>query len=276
MMYPKLAIISDVHVDLYQFDNLFAVHFNKPEHKEMILCLAGDISTDTSPDVEYFKQFAEKCAQYFKHVVFVLGNHDCWGHDLLGDNNIDHKMSAILNGNERIHYLTMDDTVVIDGIEFWGHTFWSKIESPLEQTQIQSLNDYRCIYSSNKEPLYVLHTNLINSRARNCLKNFLNSPNDNQAFGTNKRVVMTHFPLFREKIPEYPNVFDIYYNNHMDYELSYSPQPDVYIFGHTHTPFDFDFMGARVICNPRGYPSQSKSFEMKYIDLNIKEDAKDS
>lgn len=278
-MYPILAIISDIHVDLFTKDYLFDYYFNKEEHKEMILCIAGDIVTDTKPHVSEFKDYLLNVKKYFKHVVWVAGNHDLWGYNILGENTFDDQIINLNLDEHRIHYLRFDDTTVIDDIEFWGHTFWSKIEDPLAQIQIQSLKDYSNIFSDYNEPLSVYHTNLVNDRARSALNTFLNSPRDNQSYGANKRVVMTHFPLFRNKVPEYPNVFDIYYDNHMDYELVYLPQPDLYIFGHTHTPFDFDFMGARAICNPRGYPSQSPVpgiFEMKYVDFNNKSEYENS
>lgn len=265
-MYPTLAIASDIHVDLYNnmVNSIFS-DFDKPEHKDMILCLAGDIFTDTKPELLYFKDFLIKCSQYFKHVVWVAGNHDLWGYNLFGDDSFDEQMVTLCDALGNVHYLTMDDTTIIDGIEFWGHTFWTKIENPVEQVQVQSLIDYQNIFSSNGEDLFVYNTNEVNRLARTHLKSFLNFPKNHKQWGVDKRVVMTHFPLFREKLPEYPNAFDVYYNNHMDYELAYIPQPDLYIYGHTHTAEDYDFMGARVICNPRGYPSQSGNFKMKYF-----------
>ena len=44
--------------------------------------------------------------------------------------------------------------------------------------------------------------NSINQQARKALKKILNSPKDNQSYSVDKRVVMTHFPLFRENVQE--------------------------------------------------------------------------
>lgn len=264
-MYPILAIISDLHVDMYKnMDDIFEL-FDKPDHKDMILCLAGDVFTDTSPTINQIENFLKKCANYFKHVVFVAGNHDLWGHNIIGDNSFDEQMinSNVIHSN--IHYLTMDDTTIIDDIEFWGHTFWSKVDKGNEVIAIQGLGDYANIYSLHNNELYVHQTNEINANARNHLKGFLNWPRQHEYNTANKRVIMTHFPLFREHVQDNPSPVDVYFNNQMDYELAYLPQPDLYIYGHTHTAEDYDFMGARVICNPRGYPSQSGNFKMKYF-----------
>jgi Icc-related predicted phosphoesterase len=34
-------------------------------------------------------------------------------------------------------------------------------------------------------------------------------------------------------------------------------QPDLWIHGHTHVACDYEIYGTRVVCNPRGYPSES-------------------
>ena len=269
-MYPILAITSDVHVDLYNNPHGLFMLLDKPEHKDMILCLAGDIVTDTKPEMADFKTFLCKCAKYFSHVVWVAGNHDLWGYDATGNNSFDEQVIALNLEHSNIHYLTMDDTVVIDGIEFWGHTFWTNVEKSNEVIAIQGLNDFQNIHSFDGNDFYVHQMNSINQQARKALKKFLTSPKDNQSYSVDKRVVMTHFPLFRENVQENPNPYDIYYDNHMDYELAYMPLPDLFIHGHTHNHYDYDFMGSRVVCHPRGYPSQSQGYQLKYVDLNEK------
>jgi len=273
--YPTLAITSDIHLDLYIpvyepdfYSIALEEMFGDTKHQDMILCLAGDIFTDTKPSIDLIRHVLIQCKKYFKHVVWVAGNHDLWGYDILGQNSFDEQMINLNLEYGNIHYLTYEDTCIIDRVEFWGHTFWSKVESMASQTQIQSLKDYHNIHSENGEDLFVFHTNLINQRARAGLRRFLDSPKETQGYSVDKRVVMTHFPLFRNIPPEYPNPVDVYYNNHMDYDLAYMNQPDLYINGHTHDRYDHDFMGARVICHPRGYPSQGKDYKLKYVDLN--------
>lgn len=34
-------------------------------------------------------------------------------------------------------------------------------------------------------------------------------------------------------------------------------QPDLWIHDHTHVPCDYEIFGTRVVCNPRGYPTES-------------------
>ena len=35
----------------------------------------------------------------------------------------------------------------------------------------------------------------------------------------------------------------------------------LWIHGHTHTAFDYDVRGTRVVCNPRGYPHETTGFD---------------
>ena len=34
-------------------------------------------------------------------------------------------------------------------------------------------------------------------------------------------------------------------------------RPELWIHGHTHVPCDYEIFSTRVVCNPRGYPSES-------------------
>lgn len=266
MNYPEIVVASDLHIDLYKNPYEVFTWFDVPENKNRIFVLAGDLFTDThksQPDIAIFLQ---KCLSYFAHVVFVAGNHDFWGHSLVGEGCFDDLMVESLSGHEdRIHYLTPENTCVIDGIEFWGCTFWTKIEHPLAQMQIQTLNDYQQIYSMGDEDLSVIFTNHINQIARNGAKRFLNSTMEETA---GKRVIVTHFPLFREKLPEYHNPVDEYYNNHMEMFFYEYPPVDLMIHGHTHNQYDYYFDNMRVVCHPRGYPSQSAGYQLKVVDLN--------
>lgn len=268
----ELFVASDLHIDLEFNTFKFFEHCNDKENKNRIFVLAGDVLTDTFNGIPTIIDFLINSLKYFKCVVFTPGNHDLWGYNILGKDSFD---TLFINElcklpseiGDRIYYLEPNNTCLIDGIEFWGTTFWSKIDSPIEQMQIQRFNDFHAIKSLNNEDLSTTTTNIINSNNRKELKAFLNYDTDSLPYAVTHKVVVTHFPLIREHIPQYYNAADIYYNNHMEEFFLDNMAPDLVICGHTHTQHDFYFNDIRFVCNPRGYPSQSHNFEIMIINL---------
>ena len=150
----ELFIASDLHVDLEVDIFTFFNHCNNIENKNRIFVLAGDVLTDTFEGIGTIIGFLVKSLEYFKCVVFTPGNHDLWGYNILGKDSFDNLFTNALCNlpqeiGDRIYYLEPNNTCLIDGIEFWGTTFWSKIDSPIEQMQIERINDYHTIKSIN-------------------------------------------------------------------------------------------------------------------------------
>lgn len=271
-MTPELFIASDVHIDLEVDIFTFFEHCTDIENKNRIFVLAGDVLTDTFSGINTIIDFLVKSLEYFKDVVFTPGNHDLWDYNITGKNSFDNLFIDALcklptEIGDRIYYLTPDDTCVVDGIEFWGTTFWSRIDSPIEQLKIGSINDFYTIKSVNDERLTITYTNMVNSENRTKLKSFLNYDVDSLPYSVTHRVVVTHFPLIREHTPEEYNIFDIYYNNHMEHFFLDNSKPDLVVNGHTHTRSDFYFNDTRFVCNPRGYPTQSHNFSVMIVKL---------
>lgn len=268
----ELFIASDLHVDLEVDIFTFFNHCNDIENKNRIFVLAGDVLTDTFEGIGTIIGFLVKSLEYFKCVVFTPGNHDLCGYNILGKDSFDNLFTNALCNlpqeiGDRIYYLEPNNTCLIDGIEFWGTTFWSKIDSPIEQMQIERINDYHTIKSINNEHLSCITTNLVNSNNRKELKSFLNYDIDLLPYTVTYKVVVTHFPLIREHTPERYSTFDIYYNNHMEEFFLDNMAPNLVICGHTHTHADFYFNDIRFVCNPRGYTTQSHNFKIMIIDL---------
>lgn len=272
-MTRELFVASDLHIDL-EFNNyLFFDHCTDPENKNRIFVLAGDVLTDTFSGISTIVEFLVNSLDYFKCVVFTPGNHDLWGYNISGKDSFDnlfvnelYKLPVeIFN---RIYYLQPFNTCNINGIEFWGTTFWSRINNPLEQMQIQKINDFHAIKSINNEDLSITYTNIVNNNNRQELKKFLNLDTDMLPYTVTHKVVVTHFPLIREHVPERYSLFDIYYNNHMEEFFLANLAPSLAINGHSHTRCDFYFNGIRFVCNPRGYPTQSHNFNIMIINLD--------
>lgn len=262
----EIVICSDLHIEKYKSTFDFRLYFGDEANKNRILIVAGDIFTYTEtchPEIHYF---LNKCSTFFKYVVFVLGNHDCRSYALVSNEStlakdLDKMFQKADPHTQNVFVLEYDKSITLDGIEFWGCTFWTKIEDPLSQMQISCIGDYREIMYNDDEPLSIHLTNLINSESRKALKLFLNNGSGL------KKVVVSHFPLIRETLPEYPDPFDDYYDNHLEYFLMDNPKPNLIVYGHTHTAYDFEFEGIRIICNPRGYPHNQNDFSTKVVTV---------
>ena len=81
----ELVICSDLHDELYKNVFDFQKHFGDIANKDRVLIIAGDLFTNTHlchSDISYF---LSRCSKFFKHVIFVLGNHDCRSYNLIGE-----------------------------------------------------------------------------------------------------------------------------------------------------------------------------------------------
>lgn len=264
----KLAIASDIHVDLYQSPWSFLGHCMNPINKECVLVLAGDIFTDTEQPLPQIVEYLRVLLEFFRAIVVVPGNHDVRGYNMLGPNNFEFIFNGLLKQlpdhvRNRIHYLTDFKSAIIDDVEFIGSTFWTQVKEPLEEIWVSTMDDFKHIYGYDNGPFTVEKMNFLNEFARESLGFMLNNPSD----GVRAQVVVTHFPLVRFEEVKSRSPFDVYYDNRMTGFFYENPLPKLAICGHTHNRFVRDFGDCQFICNPRGYPSQSYDFELLYVDV---------
>ena len=82
------------------------------------------------------------------------------------------------------------------------------------------------------------------------------------------KVVMTHhMPSAQLTAPHYmDNPFNGVFSC-TDME-SVIEDVDVWVYGHTHDPYDLEMLGTRMVCNPRGYPFENTGFDpVKVIEI---------
>jgi predicted phosphodiesterase len=152
----KIGIASDVHLE---FGPLV---IENPGDVD-VLVLSGDICT--AKDLSYeasmygdtrshttsqrYQDFFKQVSKDFKHVVYVLGNHEHY--------NFDFKYTASHIKSQLAHheniYVLDREVKVIDDITFVGGTMWTNMnnEDPLTLFHIkQMMNDFRCVTNSNR------------------------------------------------------------------------------------------------------------------------------
>ncbi|MEN9544448.1 MAG: hypothetical protein RLZZ598_1281 [Pseudomonadota bacterium] len=247
----KIAIYSDLHLEMAPF-------VPPADLAADVVVLAGDIDLGTR-GIEWARRtFGDR------PIVYVHGNHEFYG-GVLQKVRAKAAAAAALHG---VHLLD-PGVVVINGVRFVGCTLWTAFKlrvltasglrsDPVLASAIaeQSMNDYHRIRYQDG-PHGEIYRRL---RPRDTGREFglqaawlrmqLKEPFDGPT------VVVTHHAPQRGSLhPAFErDELSAAYINELDLEGGFFDVPALWIHGHTHTCFDYQVGGCRVVCNPRGYP----------------------
>lgn len=307
----KIAIASDVHLEFGP------LNLENTEGAD-VLVLSGDICTAKDFDqtaamyadmphskkagrfVDFFKQASEN----FKHVVYVLGNHEHY--------NYDFKFTASYLKDNLKHfenvYLLDNECKKIDGVMFVGGTMWSDMNKrdPLTLFHMKSMmNDFRVIRNSNRQvyrnvPIYEYNEDgslkkdekgyMIQIGMKKKEEPSTFCPEDaadefdkfvqylrvcTEFLGEDptKYVVCTHHsPSHKSCHPRYKDDTIMNGGYHSDLEEFIVDRPKIRLWTHGHTHEDFDYMvgDTRVVCNPRGYigyEGRADDWKLKVVEI---------
>ena len=233
----KLHVLSDLHTEF--------ADFSPPGTDADVVVLAGDIGVGLAGIEWAARRFTET------PVIYVPGNHEFYDHDIGLTNEL--KVTAPAN----IHVLN-NDKLEFDGVRFLGCTLWTDFKLYGEgeawssrQRARRSILDFTSIRSGKRrftpEDSVDLHetskTWLVGE-----LKRKIEGPT----------VVVTHH------LPASTSVAKRYANDPLNpafasglEDVIEKYRPALWIHGHTHVPCDYELFHTRVVCNPRGYPSES-------------------
>ncbi len=272
----KIAYCSDLHLEMSNGE--FSL---TNDQSADVLILAGDIVTiklltndQRNRSVDHF---FKRVSQEFPHVLWVMGNHEFYNGDI--------RWSTAMAEDklERLKNITIldSDTLIIDGITFFGSTFWTDFNNrdPIEMYDAeQMMNDYRLITNSNrlveftdskgyrlKRPSRLTAEDTANAheQAVDRLK---------QVADTSERVVVVshHAPSQQSIHAQYHNHrLNSAYCNNLDSLIEQLPSIELFFHGHVHQMFDYQIGNTRVLCNPRGYPSEQThhNFQLKCVEI---------
>lgn len=245
----KLHILSDLHLEFSQLDI--------PAVDAQILVLAGDIATG-SKGID----FAKSVSSRYAHILYVMGNHEFYGHDI-STMKVEIKNSA---QNTNIHVLD-NNVFTYENVDFIGSTLWTDFQLYSKDTKFvemskniaaQSMNDFRIIRDGNT-------AFTAEKSAKLCLENqtyLISQLSQSQA---RKKVVITHHcPSKKSVAKKYEGDFlNSAFANNLDEIVMKS---DLWIHGHTHSEFDYNLGDSRVVCNPRGYSKyQDKQENTEFV-----------
>ena len=239
----RIHVLSDLHLEVRPYE--------AAQVEADVVVLAGDIANG-APAIEWAVR------SFTQPVVFIAGNHEAWEDELA-------RAAADIRAAARgTHVRVLDcSSEVIDGVRFLGCTLWTDFSLEPEATR-QDVIERSRRYNPDHEMIRMgerwftpedsirMHIDQLA-----WLRGQLAMPH------AGKTVVVTHFAPHPRSIAAQ---FDQHPANAgfvLDLDRMMGAAnggPALWIHGHTHTAFDYDVRGTRVICNPRGYPEEQTGF----------------
>ncbi len=257
----RLQFVSDIHLE-------FGHPFNPPVTGDAI-ALLGDIGF---PHTAEYKMFVQECADLYKHVFVVAGNHEYYRRQKTHDytRELLHEFCSTL---DNVHFLD-DSAVVIDGVRFVGGTLWTHLDGfcgpgvELAMTDYKEIRKMALTHDGKPRKIniswhdtYAWHTKTVQYIAAQI--------KEAQAAGQRVVVLTHHVPTLDPRSHEgsQHGSDNPAYSTDLDHMIA---KPVVlWAYGHTHWCSDFELDGVRVASNPRGYPGENTGgFDAsKYIEL---------
>lgn len=236
-----LQILSDLHLEFMALDNPQAAEAD-------VVILAGDIGLGT-------KGVKWALSSFTVPVIYVAGNHEFYHYtcpNLLDD------MKKLTRGSH-VHVLEQS-AMEIAGIYFLGTTLWTDygLNGTPERSMAAaagSMSDHFVIKTQNgrlftPEDSLQLHCQSVEwlDHQLTLLKN------------KNVVVVTHHAPSPLSIAPKFAgDSLNPAFSSNL-HELIARHPIALWVHGHTHSSFDYDLEGTRVVCNPRGYqPYESET-----------------
>lgn len=260
----KIRLVSDLHLEFPQAE----IDLQNNDGTD-VLILGGDITTAAYFDGQPKKlmEFFQSCADRFPHVLYIMGNHEAYGRDLL-------ETERFLRSNVEVfpnfHFLE-GEAVVIDGVPFFGATLWTDLnggDQYVRKAVGRGMNDYRRI-TLNRKKLTPEDTIRIHANTLANIKRFL-------ARWKNQKVVICthHSPCLDSIHPRFKgDPLNFGYSSNLAPMIRDHPNIALWSHGHTHDSFDYNVGETRIVCNPAGYQAallglRSRVFENKTFDPN--------
>lgn len=248
----RIQILSDLHLDTAPLDIV-----EQPDID--IVVLAGDIQRGLDGLHWAINTFSVP-------VIYVPGNHEYY------EQLRPQFLSTLKQAANGTHVHVLDqDTVTIDGIDFFGATLWTDFcfyETPdMDMAYAQrNVLDFHIIEEAEEKLFSPQRSTEIFFESVQWLDTALRNSN------ARKRVVITHHaPSAKSVVPRFAgSPLNPAFTSRLEPFIEKHPI-DLWIHGHMHTALDYELHGTRVICNPRGYQPYEidNGFELnKIIDID--------
>lgn len=235
----RIKVISDIHTEFHNTDLSKSFLDSVPNENIDLLIVAGDLSTGYKKRI---KPNLRQLCNRFPHVLYVLGNHDCWY------SSIEKRYTQLTNLDaqiENFHFL-QDSRIQIEDEHFIGGTLWFPDTPEQRATWI----DFRFV-EGGCHPIYASHEKT---------KQYLE-----ENVETGDIVVTHHLPSLKCVSPQWEeDPSNHYFVSSMDH-IIHEKKPNFWFFGHTHDTRHVVIDETELICNPRGYPHEINGFDIDLV-----------
>ena len=252
----KIQIVSDFHTEF---------SFLKIKRTDCdVLVMAGDMVVPSQ---------VEKLVSLVKGItcpiIYVAGNHEYYGGVI---EEVQQRIREVTCELKNFHFLE-NESIDINGVRFLGTTLWSNFDlasgmDDVERSIVPAISDFRLIRTKPNKSFSAEDCVTLNHEARHFLyKEILRAfVEDYQE----KLVIVTHFcPSELSIAPQFiGNPMNAYFTCKCDYLMRAGVS--LWIHGHTHSSVDYLHSGnakkdVRVVANPRGYHTENKTFQGKFV-----------
>ncbi len=282
----KILLGSDLHIEFGQLEVTNV-------HNADVLILSGDIVTahdlrgwnpsSIIPPMEKtqrFMTFFEQCSTNFKHVLYVMGNHEHYHGDYAASADI---LRSVLEEFPNIHFMDKE-SIMIDDVTFIGGTLWTDMnkEDPHTLHSIKRvMNDFRIIKNSLRVVSFKDQEGRFHERIATLCpedtvedhKAMLTFIDQSTKDSTKKYIVVGHHsPSKASTHPRYKEelMMNGAYSSDLSEFILNRPQIKLWTHGHTHYSYDYMIGSTRIVCNPRGYIHYEEiadTFEFKLLEV---------
>lgn len=256
--------VSDIHLE-FSHGNM---RLNElPTDKDTVLILAGDVGLASKPHT-YLDFFQDK-ADRFRDVIYIMGNHEHYkGSFSCSKNRAKDNLAEFVN----VHVIEKE-SIVIDDVAFIGATLWTSMNNHdilcMEQARL-TMNDYNTIrHGPNAEPWKCkLKPQETVADHVNASHYIFKEVEKQKALGNKTVVISHHAPSYKSIAEEFrgETINGAYASELSEDIMDYDP--NIWVHGHTHASFDYLIKDTRVVCNPRGYHTESG----QYLNLDFNEE----
>jgi metallophosphoesterase superfamily enzyme len=266
---------SDLHLEFYYDlyngmgrakEELLRLIPPLPTDKKTVLIVAGDLATGRSP--QRIRTFMEILSKRFKHIIYVLGNHEHYGMPMSAtqtcienslelaekDGTLDLK-KITLAGNEPVK-------VEISGVRFLLGTLWTDYAdgSPradaIQNIVKRYINDHRVITGDDGHGMTPAQFIPIFKHTVSKFGEWMEGQDNSKSV-----VVTHHLPSFDAVHPQYLIGDETTRMLNHAFASDLNPfilqhQPAYWFFGHTHMKYIGKIGATTLHCNPLGYPHE--------------------
>ena len=247
----KIQLLSDLHVEFADYPY--------PDCDCDVVVLAGDIHLKDK-GFQWAREHIKDTP-----VIYVLGNHEYYGHIYP---KLTQELKELAAGTN-IHVLE-NDSVTIDGVNFFGCTLWTNFEL-FGNARItghlcqQLVTDYLKI---RRLPTYSKIRSLDVASINKVSVQWLNEALELHDGQTN--VVVTHHGPSLQSIPPHrrDEMISAAYVSNLEH-LIREKQPECWLHGHVHSSSDYSIGDCRVVCNPKGYENKENPGYQPHMTIEV-------